>query len=458
VPPHSTENEVAIIGAMMLDKGAISKVIEILDTNSFYNEANKIIFETILTMFEKGINVDILTLGEELQRRKMLDYIGGTYYLTEINAATPTAANVEFHAFIVQEKYLKRMLIGSASKILSNCYDESTDALEEIDYAERLVFEIAEKRFSRSYVELKKLAHDAYAQIAALYERDQPGLTGIPTGYKDLDEMLGGFQKSDFIVIAGRPSMGKTALGLSIARNTAMEFKHPVGFFSIEMSSIQLVIRLISAEARINQQKIRTGKISQEELSKIVRTLGKLANTPILIDDSPTLSVMELRAKARRMKAEHGIGMIMVDYLQLLHSTKAESREREISMISRSMKQIAKELDIPVVALAQLNRTVESRSDKRPFLSDLRESGSIEQDADVVIFVHRPEVYGIKTFENQQPTENMAEIIIGKQRNGPIGTVQLAYLKDYARFENVALHFSEPPGEVPDHDDEDAPF
>jgi replicative DNA helicase len=446
VPPHSNEAEMSVIGAMLLDRTAISKVAGVLEAEAFYGEANRRVYETILTMYDNQISIDIVTLADELQKRNLLELIGGTYYLAEIMNQTPTAANIDTHARIVQERYLKRSLIHSAGEILENCYDETVDALEEIDRAEAEIFKIAEKRFVKSYYSINKLAHDTLDMIHKLAEREGSGLTGVATGYHELDKYLGGFQKSDLIIIAARPSMGKTALSLSIARNVAMLLKKPVAYFSIEMAAIQLVVRLLSSESQINQQLIRAGDIKQRDMSKIVSTLGRLAEAPIFIDDSPSLSLMELKAKCRRLKSEHKIELVMIDYLQLIHPPKSESREREISIISRSLKQMAKELDLPVVAMAQLNRTVESRADKRPMLSDLRESGSIEQDADVVLFINRPEIYKQATYpEDNFPTEGTAEIIIGKQRNGPIGTVRLAYMKDYARFENLSFREDEPP-------------
>lgn len=446
VPPHSAEAEMAVLGSIMLDKTAITKVIEILDADSFYREANRRVYEVMLGMFNRSITIDLVSLSEELRRRGLLDVIGGSYYLTEINARTPSAANVEHYARIVQEHYLKRRLIETATHILERCYDDGSDALDEIDRAESQIFEIAEKRLGKSYQEMKHLAHQTFEMILGLTEQSgESGVSGVSSGYVKLDEKLGGLQRSDLIIIAARPSMGKTAFALSIARNAAVESRVPVAVFSIEMAAVQLVVRLLSAEARINAHAIRTGHISDEMLPRLAQNIGLLADAPIFIDDSAALSVMELRAKCRRLKAEHNIGLIIIDYLQLMHAAKAESREREISMISRSLKQIAKELDVPIIALSQLNRSVESRSDKRPMLSDLRESGSIEQDADVVMFINRPEHYEIMTYEDGSPTENTAEIIIGKQRNGPIGTVRLAYLKDYARFENLAFQHEEPP-------------
>ncbi len=423
----------------MVDKGAIAKAIEILDADCFYSDAHQRIFETIVGLFEASVPVDIITLSQELRRKALLDQVGGTYYLTEINAQTPTSFAIEHHSRIVQEQYLKRRLISTAGRIVEDSYDPTTDALEEIDRAEQEIFEIAEKRLRKTYSDMNKLARETFGVIAKLADRsNDAGISGVPTGFVKLDEMLGGFQKSDLVIIAARPSMGKTALALSIARNAAMEYDQPVAFFSIEMASVQLVMRLLSAETRINAHNIRTGRLTAEQMQKIIGAIGRLERTKMYIDDSPSLGLMELRAKCRRLKAEHGVKLIFVDYLQLMHAPKAESREREISLISRTLKQIAKELDIPVVALAQLNRTVESRSDKRPMLSDLRESGSIEQDADVVMFVSRPEVYEILQYEDGSTTEGTAELIIAKQRNGPTGTVRTAYIKDYARFENLA--------------------
>ncbi len=441
VPPHSHDAEMAVLGAIMLDKAALSKAMEVLEPNSFYQEKNRKIFEIMVWMSERNITIDIVSLGEELRRRSVLEGIGGTFYLAQINQNTPTAANIDQYARIVQEHALKRQLIEASSNILSRCYDQSTDALDEIDKAESEIFRIAEQRLRKSYVGMGKLAKDTFATIASMVNGDNSELLGIPTGFAKLDDMLGGLRRSDLLIIAARPSMGKTALALSIARNVAMEANVPVAFFSVEMAAEQLSMRLLSAEARINAFKLITGKISQNDLPHLAQKMDKLAKAPLFIDDSASLSVLELRAKCRRLKAEQNIGVIMVDYLQLMHAptAKGESREREISSISRSLKQIAKELNIPVIALSQLNRGVEARADKRPMLSDLRESGSIEQDADIVMFVHRPEHYEITNYDDGQPTAGTAELIIGKQRNGPIGSVRVAYLKEYARFENLAF-------------------
>ncbi len=458
IPPHSIDAEINVLGSMMLDRIAVTKAQELLQPEAFYNESHQLIFKAAIDIAEKGSTPNLMVVAEELHKTGLLEKAGGSLYLSDISSKVPTAANIDYFAHIVQEKYLKRLMITTASEIIESAYDDTSDALEEVDTAENKIFTIAEKRIHKSYMPISKLAHDAIEAIGKARERKKGVTTGVPTGYNEIDDKLGGFQNSDLIIIAGRPSMGKTAFALSVARNTAKEYNRPIAFFSIEMAAVQLVVRLISAEAKINQQKIRNGQITQPEMDKIVKSMGMLAKAPLIIDDTPSLSVMELRAKARRLMKEHNIQMILVDYLQIMSPPKAESREREISIISRTLKQIAKELNIPVVALAQLNRTVESRSDKRPMLSDLRESGSIEQDADVVMFVNRPEYYGIMTYDDKTPTENTAEIIIGKQRNGPTGVVRLAYLKDFARFENLTLQYEEPPGLRSNDDDQGPDF
>ena len=439
--PDSNDAESAVLGALLLSNRNIPKAIELLEPDSFYNPKHKIIFEAILKLFEKNQAIDVVTISEYLSNRGLLDAAGGSFYLTNLSNYVANSANFEDYAKIVIEKYIKRSLIEASESIIRSSMDESNDALEEIDRAESKIFAIAEKRLKKSFLTLKTISKDTYKIIQNLRKGDLNFSQSIKTGYAQLDHLLGGLHNSDLLILAARPSMGKTALALSIARNTALLYQNPVAFFSLEMSANQLVTRLISAEARIDQHRLSKGIISDEEDSNIVKSIGELSNLPIYIDDSASMTIMELRAKARRMKSDYGIKVVFVDYLQLISSPKSESREREISMISRSLKQMAKELEIPVVALAQLNRMVENRPDKRPFLSDLRESGSIEQDADVVMFVHRPEYYGIKFFDKEQkfPTENMAEVIVGKQRNGPTGTVKLAFIKNYARFENAVF-------------------
>ncbi len=441
IPPHSTDAEVAVLGAMLIDKAAVSKVVEIIDEECFYHDNHKTMFKAMLAMFERGVTIDIITLNNELTRNGDLEKVGGTYALTDLSLRAITSANVEHHARIVLERFLKRQLIGVAGEIIVDCFDETTDALEEVDRAEQRIFEVAERRLKRSYSGMEKLAKTVLEHILTFGD-DHDGITGVPSGFQKLDEMLSGFQKTDLVILAARPSMGKTAFALSTARNAA-NAGHAVGLFSLEMSAQQLVMRFISADSEINLQRLRSGRLSDADRQQLVRRLDNLMKAPIYIDDSAALTPVEFRAKCRRMKMEHGISIVIVDYLQLMHAPKAESREREISMISHTLKQVAKELEIPVVALSQLNRGVEGRADKRPMLSDLRESGSIEQDADVVMFVHRPEYYKIEKFEDGSPTENIAEIIVGKQRNGPTGTARLFYDNTLAKFANLSYHHSE---------------
>jgi replicative DNA helicase len=439
VPPNSKDAEMAVIGGLLLSRGAFSRVVNIIDEESFYDFKHKEIFLAIKNIFNNNQNVDLLTLSEELRRRGKLEEVGGNQYLADLNRRSPSAANIESHALIVLEKQLKRLLIEKSASMMTNAFDDTVDIIEEIDKAENEVFKIAQKRFSKSYQSMKDISKKTMELITLLSKRSEGGVTGVSTGFTKMDEMLGGFQNSDLIILAARPSMGKTALGLSILLNVAVYHQQPVAFFSIEMASTQIAIRLVSAQAKVDQSKIRAGKLNQHENSQIVNGLGKLSDSPIFIDDSAMMNILELKAKCRRLKAEHDIKLVVVDYLQLLQAPKAESREREISIISQSLKQIAKDLEIPVIALAQLNRSVENRKDFRPMLQDLRESGSIEQDADVIMFVNRPERYDKDTLWDGTPSEGMAEIIIGKQRNGPTGNIKLVFQKDYARFENYTM-------------------
>ena len=438
VPPQAVDVEMAVLGAMLIEKGAIAKAIEILDDSSFYKPAHQRIFAAMIALFERSEPVDLITLIEELRRRGELEKVGGEYYLTELTTRVTTAANMEYHAHIVLEKALMRQLISASSEIASRAYQETEDALDLLDEAEQKVFQISEQRMKKSFVSMNTAVHSTMEMLESIHGKHS-GVTGVPSAFTELDNITGGFQKSDLIVVAGRPSQGKTALVLSIARNASILHDIPIGFFSLEMSSQQLVLRLICAEARVDAHSVRTGRLPEDEWRKLSTSIGKLYKAKILIDDTPALSALEIRAKSRRLKVEHNVGMIIVDYLQLMQGPKnAQSREQEISSISRSLKALAKELNIPVVALSQLNRALELRGDKRPVLADLRESGAIEQDADVVIFVHRPEMFGIDIDpETKEPTEGMAELIIGKQRNGPTGAVRLAFIKQYARFENL---------------------
>lgn len=464
VPPQAVEIEIQVLGAALIDKEAVPKILEILQPEMFYKPAHQEIFKVIVVLFERNEPVDIVTVSEELKRRGLLDEIGGAVYLTGLTMNVSTSANVEYHAHIVLEKALLRGLITTSTEIATRAYSDSEDVIDLLDLAETKIFQISEHKMKRTATPLKK-AVNATIELLEKVHGKHGGITGVPTGFVDLDNLTGGFQNSDLVIIAGRPSQGKTAFALSIARNAALHSVKPtpIGFFSIEMSEQQLVTRLISAEAKVNAHALRTGRLPDSKWKKIGLVAGRLTEAKIYIDDSPALSILEIRAKARRLKAEHDIGMIIIDYLQLIHPPKSlDSREREISMISRSLKALAKELNIPVIALSQLNRAVESRKDdnKRPQLSDLRESGAIEQDADVVIFVHRPETYKIMEVEdsrgNKISTERLAEIIIGKQRNGPIDTVYLTFQKEWAGFENRAMIYPDQP--IPAVPEEDLPF
>ncbi|MEX0736504.1 MAG: replicative DNA helicase [Bacteroidota bacterium] len=442
VPPQAVDVEMAVLGAMLLEKGALAKAIEILDESCFYKPAHQRIFEAMTALFERSEPVDLITLIDELRRRAELEKVGGEYYLTELTTKVTSSANIEYHAHIVLEKALMRQLIVSSSDVISRAYNETEDALDLLDEAEQKIFQISEQRMKKSFVTMNTAVHSTMEMIESIHGKHS-GVTGVPSAFTEVDNYTGGFQKSDLIIVAGRPSQGKTAFVLSVARNASIIHDVPVGFFSLEMSSQQLVLRLICAEARVDAHSVRTGRLPEDEWRKLSTSVGKLYKAKIFIDDTPALSVLEIRAKARRLKAEHNVGMIVVDYLQLMQGPKnAQSREQEISTISRSLKALAKEINIPVIALSQLNRAVEARGDKRPVLADLRESGAIEQDADVVLFVHRPEMYNIMSDDNNESTEGIAEIIVGKQRNGPTGTARMAFIKQYARFENLTRSFA----------------
>jgi replicative DNA helicase len=444
VPPQAVDVEKSVLGAMLIEKEAVPKVLELLDQSSFYNPTHQKFFQAMVSLFEKGDPIDAVTLVEELRRRGQLNPTEDPVYITELTMNTTTSANVEYHARIVLEKALMRNLIVASSEIASRAFSEMEDALDLLDEAESKIFQISEQRLKKSATLIKKLVHDTLEVLQEIHGK-HGGVTGVPTGFPPLDDLTGGFQNSDLVIIAGRPSHGKTAFALSLARNAATHAKKPTptAIFSLEMSEQQLVIRLLAMEAKVSAQDLRTGRLHEDGWRRIPRAADRLSSSKIFIDDSASISILELRAKARRLKAEHEIGLIVVDYLQLMQPPRnAERREQEISMISRSLKSLAKELNIPVVALSQLNRSVESRSDKRPALADLRESGAIEQDADVVMFVNRPELYDIKTGKDDKgrefDTDGKAEIIIGKQRNGPSGSIWLAFNKNHIAFERLA--------------------
>jgi len=448
IPPNSVESEMAVLGAMMLSKKAIEKAEELLTVDSFYQEKHQLIFKAILALKKNKLNVDLLTLSARMDDDGNLKDIGGRGYLASINKAVATYSNVEQYALMVTEKELRRELIGLGGDIVNSAYDQSNDVLTEVDRAESKIFEIAEKRISKSVVSVKALTKETYHYMQAVKKRASQGVTGIPSGLIDLDKLTGGFQDTDLIIVAARPSMGKTALSLTLARNMALN-GYNVGFFSLEMSNTQLMLRVLSSTAKVNLQKIRTATTNPQEDQRLIEAFGQINDTEMYFDDSAMLEISELNAKCRRLKAEYDIDVIFVDYLQLVRAKGAESREREIAEISMRLKAIAKELNIPVIALAQLNRSIEARPGKNrsPMLSDLRESGSIEQDADVIMFVQRREVYGQLEYDDKTSTQNTAELIIGKQRNGPIGTVRTAFNKNFAEFDNLSYGYEEMPNQ-----------
>jgi replicative DNA helicase len=452
IQPQAVEIEEQILGAMLLEKDAIPKVIEVLDEEAFHSDKNRLVFKAIETLFERSEPADCITVAEELRKKGELEKAGGESYLVDLTMRVTSAANVEYHARIVLEKALLRRLIRATSSIAGKAFSPTEDAFDLLDEAEQEIFKISEWRLKRNFVSMEDAVHKTIEMLESIHGRHD-GITGVPTGFRDLDSLTGGWQDSDLVIIAGRPSSGKTAFALSLCANAALHKARPVpvGIFSLEMSTSQLVMRLLCAEARVDAHQLRTGRLPVDEWRKVSTAAGRVANAPIFIDDTAGLGILELRAKARRLKAEQKIGLIVIDYLQLMQGPRgAENREKEISAISRSLKGLAKELSVPVIALSQLSRAVEGRTDKRPILSDLRESGAIEQDADVVMFVHRPEMYTDQKSEKFAELQGKAEIIIGKQRNGPIADVELAFVKQYARFANMALPAMEPPPQIGD--------
>lgn len=432
VPPQNLEAESSVLGGILLENEAINRVLEVLTPEDFYRESHRRIFRAMIEICDRSEPVDLITLSDFLKAKGDLEVVGGSAYLASLASAIPTSANIHFYARIVREKAIRRYLISAATEIATRGYEDQENVDEYLDEAEKVIFDISEKRVRGSFVMIGEMIRDSIKMVERLYERKEM-VTGVPSGFKDLDRLTAGFQPSDLIVIAGRPSMGKTALCLNIATHAAFG-GHGVAVFSLEMAKEQLVLRMLCSEARIDHSKVRSGYLADREFPALVMAAGRLAETPIYIDDTPAISVLELRAKARRLVRDRDkkIGLIIVDYLQLMRGSRsAPNREQEISEISRSMKALAKELNIPVIAVSQLNRRVEDRGDKRPMMADLRESGAIEQDADVIAFVYREVVYN----ENVDDP-NLAEIIVGKQRNGPTGTVRLAFFREFTRFEN----------------------
>jgi replicative DNA helicase len=435
LPPQSLEAEVSVLGGVLLENEALNRVLELVNEGDFHREAHRQIFAALLHLYERNEPADLITLSEALQNRAVLEEVGGVEYLNYLVNSVPTAANISYYAKIIKEKSILRKLINRATEIISQGYGNSSDVDEFLDRAERMIFEISEDRFRPSFFPVKDIIKASFKIIEKLYEKRQL-ITGVPTGFTKLDELTSGLQPSDLIIVAGRPSMGKTALALNITQYAAIEGGIPAIIFSLEMSKEQLALRMLCSEAKVDAHRLRGGFLSESDWPRLTRAAGSLSEAPIFIDDTPALTVLELRAKARRLKAEHKLGLIVVDYLQLMRGrADSESREKEISDISRSLKALAKELTLPVIALSQLNRRVEDRGDRRPQLADLRESGAIEQDADVIIFLYRDEVYN-KSEDN--PHKGKAEIIIGKQRNGPIDKFDLAFLDRYTRFENLS--------------------
>lgn len=446
LPPQALDLEEAVLGALMLEKNALSEVIDILKPESFYKESHQKIFQAIYNLFQKTSPIDLLTVVAELRQMGDLEIVGGAYYITQLTDRVVSAANIEFHARIISQKYIQRELIKVSTEIINASYDETSDIFDLLDHAEKSLFDIAQNNLRRDSRKMDDIMREAITSLELLRDRTD-GLTGIPSGLTALDRMTSGWQPSDLVIIAARPAMGKTAFVLSVARNAAVDHQRPVAVFSLEMSSVQLVNRLIAGETEIEQEKLKKGSLADHEWQQLHSRIGRLTEAPIIIDDTPALNVFEFRAKCRRLKAQYDIQMVIVDYLQLMHGKndgKGGNREQEIGSISRALKSVAKELNVPVLALSQLSRAVESRpgNSKRPMLSDLRESGSIEQDADMVLFLYRPEYYGLTEDEEGRPTAGVGEVIIAKHRNGETGVVPLRFIGKYVKFVDLEDDFS----------------
>ncbi len=439
IPPQAVDLEEAVLGAIMLEKDALTAVIDILKPEVFYKEAHQTIFAAVTRLFAKSEPVDILTVTEELKNSGELDVVGGAYYITQLTNRIASAANVEYHTRIITQKFIQRELIRISSDIIKEAYEDTTDVFDLLDRAEQSLFSVSETNLRRNYDDMHSLVKEAITEIQAA--RDQEAhLKGVPSGFTEVDRVTSGWQRSDLIILASRPGMGKTAFALSMARNIAVDFKRPVAIFSLEMSSIQLVTRLISSETQLSADKLKKGNLENYEWEQLNAKINNLVDANILIDDTPALTIFELRAKCRRLKAQHDIEIVFLDYLQLMSGTSETrgNREQEISTISRSLKALAKELNIPIVALSQLSRAVETRGgSKKPILSDLRESGAIEQDADLVLFLFRPEYYRIDEDEEGNTTKGFAEVSIAKHRNGALKDIPLKFVAQYARFEDA---------------------
>ena len=446
VPPQAVDVEQAVLGAMLLDRDAIGSTIEIIDESSFYKPAHAKIFTAMVSLYDRNEPVDLITLGEELSKRNQLEEVGGKVALLDLADCVATSANVEYHSKIILEKATLRKLIQATTDIITRCYDLTEEVDYLLDSAEQKIFDISEKRVKPGFVSLGDILPHTFESIDKIREGH---ITGIPTGFKDLDSLTAGLQPADLVVVAGRPSMGKTSFSLSVAEHIAIEEKIPVAIFSLEMAKNQLANRMLCSRARISSHRMRTGRLSDHEWANLSIAAGPLSEAKIFLDDSPGIGILEMRAKARRLKARENIGVIILDYLQLMQGQRGvENRQQEISLISRALKGLAKDLSVPVLALSQLSREVERRGgERRPHLADLRESGAIEQDADMVMFVYRPEMYEINTIDiygKKENSEGIAEIIVSKHRNGPTGSVFLSFIKDYARFENLEIHRDTP--------------
>jgi replicative DNA helicase len=433
IPPQNLEAESSVLGGILLENEAVNLVLELLRAEDFYRESHRKIFRAMIELSDRNEPVDLITLSEFLKGRGDLEAVGGTAYLASLADFVPTAANISFYARIVREKSILRSLISTATDIATRGYEEQGNVEEFLDAAEKVIFDISEKKIKASFVAVGDMIKDTLKTVEKLYERKEM-VTGVPTGYEDLDRLTAGLQPADLVIVAGRPSMGKTAFSLNIATNAAFT---GVGaaIFSLEMAKEQLVLRMLCSEARVNNSKVRSGYLAERDFPKLANAAGRLHEAPIYIDDTPAISVLELRAKARRLVRDRSkkVGLIVIDYLQLMRGMgNASNREQEISEISRSLKALAKELNVPVIAISQLNRRVEDRGDRRPMMSDLRESGAIEQDADVIMFIYRDEVYN----KNDDSLKGVAEVIVAKQRNGPTDTVKLTFLNEFTRFEN----------------------
>lgn len=436
VPPQNVEAEQSVLGAMMIEREAISKVSEILHPDDFYREAHRLIYNAMMELFNKNEAVDLVTVVEVLRRDEKLEAAGGIAYVSALANSVPTAANVTYHARIVEEKALLRQLINTATHVAGMGYEANEEVTVIMDKAEKMILEVASRKAGQEFASIKNIIFDVFDKVSELYS-SRGGITGLPTGFKDLDKLTSGLQPSDLILIAARPSMGKTAFVLNIAQNIAIKEKKAVAFFSLEMSKEQLVQRMLCAEAPIDAQRLRIGELENSDWDKLVRAADRLAAAPIFIDDTAGITVMEMRSKARRLKIEHDLQLIIIDYLQLMQgssgSSKNENRQQEISEISRSLKALARELKVPVIALSQLSRGVESRQVKKPMLSDLRESGSLEQDADIVAFIYREDYY-----EPETERKNITDIIVAKHRNGPVDSVQLFFHKQFTKFSDLS--------------------